>query len=1090
MRSTPAEPRGDVFDAVVIGTGFGGAVTACRLVQAGFRICVLERGRRYGPFDFPKFPAAELFEDGSNTEQFAPPPDFSRWLWDRDQGIYEISDLDDVVSVQAAGYGGGSLIYANVHLRPPRTIFADGWPREYFGEHDAWPLAPYYDLAAYMLDVSPIPTRLAKTIQLKRAAAKMNSETHWFRAPLAINFVDGPDRFGRVRQACDMRARCDIGCDVQAKNTLDLNYLAQAEAGAATPDIRTLAEVDCIARENGMFVVRYKDGFVRDDETAEDPNARSRDAEDPDAEDPDAAKPRVYAPYVFLCAGALNTTELLMRNAHRLNVKTPSLGSHYFPNADSLGAVFHCDQPHEADFGPTITSALLFNHPESGPFRCSVDFIDGLRLPGCRPPRAGAIVCGGTSGAHARLMHDPLLDWGSWDGGAAGTLIVEQVADGDRSFQAGERLTIGGVALATARTATIEHEHWFLLEDGGYPPDTEPLTGIFKSPLWLRRNRYVEGEKEPLAAALRRASTRLRVSAFGASAAGTAKSGLDNQSFFDRAFDPSGFRTSLLADQIMQLFPNWLLDALANDKNEIVGRAGALALPMLGRLLDDVARTAATQIDADTISRLGLTTVSSSVKREVLIRGLLRQALQVVAGSEDAVADKIAKGLADPVPNTPLKLLELVGDLVLWALAYGAATGHTGIVLTLGRDLYRSRLRIVEDTHEPNGRLLATLPSRVLDTTSAMQERVLRTIASTAWNGELRTNPAWSVLDKRLTVHSQGGCPMGRDAASSVTNAWGEVHECPGLFIMDAAAFPRSVGVNPSASIAAIAELKIERFIRRHRGEAWSAEEKSAAVEWAKRRQDDLDPLNRRQLAQSPLPRMETLGMTLQEVLRGVVGPTNRPVDFNNLDQFPSAVSRFTQIEADPRTTTIVETRLRLTTDDLARLTSGDAAVLPMKLTVTGSVTLTATVDGIPHATTYPDTSGSFELFVRPPTDTKPPTRFFRYELTFGAGSVLRGLKVLRDAPGADAWTDTSTLYVDITRDGRHQHGVIRVGVEDFLRGELPSINITGTKDTARKTWALVAFDKYFATALAEVYMKRRETYKDLVGKLFTTVHV
>ena len=70
------------------------------------------------------------------------------------------------------------------------------------------------------------------------------------------------------------------------------------------------------------------------------------------------------------------------------------------------------------------------------------------------------------------------------------------------------------------------------------------------------------------------------------------------------------------------------------------------------------------------------------------------------------------------------------------------------------------------------------------------------------------------------------------------------------------------------------------------------------------------------------------------------------------------------------------------------------------------------------------------------------------------------------------------------------QHGVIRVGVEDFLRGELPSINIIGTKDTARKTWALVAFDKYFATALAEVYMKRRETYKDLVGKLFTTVHV
>src|SRR5471032_1613355 len=116
--ATAEEP--ERFDAIVIGTGFAGAVTACRLVEAGLKICVLERGRRYGPDDFPKYPAEDLFvHEGGEKETFAPPPDFSRFLWNLDHGLCDIRDLGDTLSVQAAGYGGGSLIYANVHLRPP-----------------------------------------------------------------------------------------------------------------------------------------------------------------------------------------------------------------------------------------------------------------------------------------------------------------------------------------------------------------------------------------------------------------------------------------------------------------------------------------------------------------------------------------------------------------------------------------------------------------------------------------------------------------------------------------------------------------------------------------------------------------------------------------------------------------------------------------------------------------------------------------------------------------------------------------------------------------------------------------------------------
>lgn len=88
-------------DVIVIGSGFGGAVAATRLAQAGFSVIVLERGRRWRPGDFPRAPA---FRGG--------------WLWRVDQGLYDIRWLGPMVAAQAAGWGGGSLAYANVFARP------------------------------------------------------------------------------------------------------------------------------------------------------------------------------------------------------------------------------------------------------------------------------------------------------------------------------------------------------------------------------------------------------------------------------------------------------------------------------------------------------------------------------------------------------------------------------------------------------------------------------------------------------------------------------------------------------------------------------------------------------------------------------------------------------------------------------------------------------------------------------------------------------------------------------------------------------------------------------------------------------------
>jgi cholesterol oxidase len=113
-----------ICDAVVIGSGFGGSVAACRLAQAGCSVTVLERGRRYDNHPFPR--------------NWNDPTD--GWLWQVRQGLFELKHFSQMMVVQGAGLGGGSLIYANVHLRAPQEVFRQGWPAEY----NRMMLDPYY----------------------------------------------------------------------------------------------------------------------------------------------------------------------------------------------------------------------------------------------------------------------------------------------------------------------------------------------------------------------------------------------------------------------------------------------------------------------------------------------------------------------------------------------------------------------------------------------------------------------------------------------------------------------------------------------------------------------------------------------------------------------------------------------------------------------------------------------------------------------------------------------------------------------------------------------------------------------------------
>jgi cholesterol oxidase len=318
------------FQALVIGSGFGGAVAVCRLAQAGVDVAVVERGRRWPPGSFPR--DLSRLDDG--------------WLWLCGQGLYDARPLNDILAVQAAGYGGGSLVYASVAMRPPQEVFDRFWPEPY----SRAALEPYYDLVAHMLDVRPVPTDRRtgqlppKTRLMGQAAGLLGHADGFFHPNLAVRFEgNGPNRFGVAQGACTFTGQCDIGCNEGAKNTLDLNYLALAERHGAAVGTRTEA----------VHIARAGDGY----------RVRLREHGRPDAGH-EGVERDVEAGYVFVCAGALGTTELLLRSRdqYRTLPELPAaLGHGYSGNGDYLSFGDGLREPAEPGNGPTITTAALMH---------------------------------------------------------------------------------------------------------------------------------------------------------------------------------------------------------------------------------------------------------------------------------------------------------------------------------------------------------------------------------------------------------------------------------------------------------------------------------------------------------------------------------------------------------------------------------------------------------------------------------------------------------------------------------------------------------------------------------------------------------
>lgn len=312
------------YDAIVVGSGFGGGIAACRLAEQGMSVCVLERGRRFGPGDYPdrlaQFPHA-LFHPRKNPG-----------------GMFDVRIMRDVAVVTGAGVGGGSLVYANVQLRAPDAIFEDpAWPAAIDGRE----LDRFYDLTEAALDPqttprTPAPLPKVAAFEAMARAAGRTAEA----LPLAVHF--GPDRHhpfsGVFQQRCDNLGRCDVGCPRMSKNTIDITYIARAETLRA--EIYPLHEVHDIhppARAGDAWRVGFRDLQYK-------------------------TKGEVRAPLVVLAAGTVGSTRLLLRNRRRLSKLSSALGSRYSGNGDALALAF--DPTAEGvvgartEFGPVMTSRI------------------------------------------------------------------------------------------------------------------------------------------------------------------------------------------------------------------------------------------------------------------------------------------------------------------------------------------------------------------------------------------------------------------------------------------------------------------------------------------------------------------------------------------------------------------------------------------------------------------------------------------------------------------------------------------------------------------------------------------------------------
>ena len=320
----------DRYDVLVVGSGFGGAVSALRLAEKGYRVAVLEAGKRYRAEDFPR--------TNWNVRRFVWMPRLFC------HGILRMTLLSDIMIVSGAGVGGGSLVYANTLPTPRSDVFKrPEWPAGIDWQQE---LAPHYATARRMLGAVTNPRMTAADQVLRECAAEIGKAETFKPTEVAVFFGEPgktvPDPYfggaGPERAGCVFCGGCMVGCRHNAKNTLDKNYLYLAEKLGV--DIFPETQVDRIEPlpGGGYRLATFRStGFARRRRT------------------------QWHAPMVVLSAGVLGTLDLLLRARERgwLPDLSSALGGKVRTNSEAI--VGASSRRRDADFtdGVAITSSVF-----------------------------------------------------------------------------------------------------------------------------------------------------------------------------------------------------------------------------------------------------------------------------------------------------------------------------------------------------------------------------------------------------------------------------------------------------------------------------------------------------------------------------------------------------------------------------------------------------------------------------------------------------------------------------------------------------------------------------------------------------------
>jgi cholesterol oxidase len=321
------------YDVLVIGSGFGGSVTALRLTEKGYRVGVLEAGARFEDDDLP--------ETSWDTQKFLFAPALGMY------GIQRINVLKDCLILSGAGVGGGSLVYANTLYEPLDAFYRDpAWSHitDWRAE-----LAPFYDQAKRMLGVVENPLRTPSDKVMKQVADEMGVSETFHPTPVGVFFgtaagerVEDPyfGGAGPDRNACKACGECMTGCRHNAKNTLVKNYLYLAEQAGAT--VHPLTTVTAVRPLQGG-------GYAADTRPTNRRFGRGRRT--------------VTAEQVVFAASALGTQKLLhrMRDRGVLPRISERLGHLTRTNSESILGAIAPDTSVDYSEGIAITSSF---HPD------------------------------------------------------------------------------------------------------------------------------------------------------------------------------------------------------------------------------------------------------------------------------------------------------------------------------------------------------------------------------------------------------------------------------------------------------------------------------------------------------------------------------------------------------------------------------------------------------------------------------------------------------------------------------------------------------------------------------------------------------